>query len=44
MGLAISGQLELNFAQSGILELHASLRTTKSNQKAQRAVAFIVAP
>jgi hypothetical protein len=43
-GLGISGQLDLNFAQQGIFELHASLRTIKSNQKAQRAVAFIIAP
>jgi len=37
-------QIELNFAQTGIFELHASLRTIKSNQKVQRAVAFIIAP
>ncbi len=43
-GLRISGQVDLSFAQSGIYELHASLRTTKSNQKAQRAVAFVIAP
>jgi VWFA-related protein len=44
IGIEIAGKLKLDSLQPGVFELRAAIKTTKSGQRAQRAVSFVVAP
>lgn len=44
IGIELAGKVRLDSLQPGVYELRAAIKTTKSNQGAQRAVSFIVAP
>ncbi len=44
IGMEIVGELKQDFLQPGVYEMRIGIKTTKSNQKAQRAISFVVAP
>ena len=44
IGIEITGQLKLHSLEPGVFELRATIKTKKSDQTAQRAITFVVAP